>query len=146
MGNTRLVPRKPPDDVIPLSQWRAALARARTSRRAAALPVQDLYYVIKEVGLADAHDLLALASPLQVRGFLDFDVWEREKLATGRADEWMDALIDLGPDKLGAAVRALDVELPSLWLAQHARVYDLSLGEAPPEDTEHLLWPSPDRF
>jgi len=159
MGNPRLVPRKPPDDVIPLSQWRAALARARTSRRAEALlelpnaeaivptlPVQDLYYVIKEVGLADAHDLLALASPAQVRGFLDFDVWEREKLATARAAEWIDALIDLGPDKLGAAMRAFDVELPSLWLAQHARVYDLSLGEAPPEDTEHLLWPSPDRF
>ena len=154
------VPRKPTDDdVIPLSRWRAALARARTSRRAdtllelpdadkvvPTLPVQDLYYLVKEVGLHDAHELLALASPAQLRGFLDFDVWERDKLALPRAAEWIDALIDLGPDKLGAAVRALDVEMPSLWLAKHAQVYDLSLGEAPPEDTEHELWPSPDRF
>src|SRR5262249_37070106 len=135
------------------------LARARSSRRAQALlelpdaaqviptlPAQDLYYVIKDVGLADSHELLALASPAQVRGLLDFDVWEREKLLLGRVAEWIDALLDVGPAKLGATVGALDVELPSLWLARHARVYDLSLGEAPPEEDEHLLWPSPDRF
>src|SRR5262249_62298025 len=99
----------------------------------------------KEVGLADAHDLLELASPAQVRGFLDFDVWEREKLATARAAEWIDALIDLGPDKLGAAVRALDVELPSLWLAHHARAFDLSPRAAPPPATAPPPRPSPAR-
>ena len=67
--------------VIPLSRWRAALARARKGRRADALlaepdaaqlvpqvPVQDLYYAIQEVGLADAHELVSLATPEQADG------------------------------------------------------------------------------
>ena len=81
------------DEVIPLSRWRAALARARRGRRADALisepdaaqlvpqvPVQDLYYAIKEVGIADAYEVVALATPEQVRGFLDLDVWERDTI------------------------------------------------------------------
>jgi hypothetical protein len=146
-------------EVIPLSFWRAALARARSSRRASALyelpdaarvvptlPVQDLYYLIRELGLADSRELLALASPTQVRGFLDFDVWDRDHLAPRRMAEWIDALCDLGPERLARVLGAVDVELPSLWLAEHARVYDLSLGEAPPEDTSHPLLPTPDGF
>ena len=42
------------------------------------IPVQNLYYAIKEVGLADAYDVVALATPEQVRGFLDLDVWDRD--------------------------------------------------------------------
>ena len=82
------------DDVIPLSRWRAALARARRGRKADAiisepdaaqlvprLPVQELYYAIKEVGLADAEELVALATPEQVQGFVDLDAHGRESLA-----------------------------------------------------------------
>src|SRR2546421_6240360 len=82
-----------PDDIIQLSRWRAALARARRGRKADAiisepdaarlvptLPVQELYYAIKEVGLADAAELVALATAEQVQGFVDLDVWERDHL------------------------------------------------------------------
>jgi len=151
--------RPAPSAVIPLSHWRAALARARTSRRASALlelpdaervvpglPVQDLYYAIKEIGLDDAHELLALTSPIQVRGFLDLDLWDRDHIQAPRLTEWWDALLELELPLMVAAVRALDVELPSLWLARQARVYDLSLGEAPPEDTQSPLLATPDHF
>src|SRR5690349_4650161 len=97
------------DSIIPLSRWRAALARARRSRRADALlsepdaaqlvprlPVQELYYAIKEVGLADAQELVALASPEQVRGFLDLDVWQRDQLDVERMNEWLEALVEAG--------------------------------------------------
>ena len=106
------------DEIIPLSRWRAALARARRGRKADAiisepdaeqlvptLPVQELYYAIKEVGLADAAELVALATPAQVQGFVDLDVWERDHLDERRVDAWIETLADAGYEKLGAGAR-----------------------------------------
>jgi Family of unknown function (DUF6178) len=146
------------DAVIPLSRWRAALARARKGRRADALiaepdaaqlvpnvPVQDLYYAIQEVGLADAQELVSLATPEQVRGLVDLDVWERDQLDEHRLDAWLEALVDIGPEKLAAVIEALDGEVVALWLQRHAHVYDLTLDEVP-EEPEGQFYPTPDRF
>jgi hypothetical protein len=146
------------DDVIPLSRFRAALARARRGRRADALiaepdaarlvpqlPVQELYYAIQEVGLADATELLALASPEQVQGLVDLDVWERDQLDVARLQPWLDALVDAGPLKLAAAVEALDGEVIALALQRQAHVYDLQLDQVPEEPEGHF-YPTPDRF
>src|SRR6188768_3080146 len=109
------------DEVIPLSRWRAALARARRGRRVDALllqpdaaqlipqiPVQDLYYAIKEVGLADAQDLVALATPDQLRGFVGLDVWGGDQLDETRLNEWLEVLVQIGFEKLGEVLDALD--------------------------------------
>ena len=153
-----------PDDnrdegIIPLSRFRAALARARRTRRADAilsepgaeqlvpqLPVQELYYAIKEVGLADAEELVALASPEQIRGFVDLDVWERDHLDESRMREWIDTLVNAGPSKLRAAVEALDPEVVALYLQRQALVYDLTGEEEPvPDEPQGRYYPTPDR-
>jgi hypothetical protein len=147
-----------PDDIIPLSRWRAALARARRGRKADAiisepdaaqlvprLPVQELYYAIKEVGLADAEELVALATPEQVQGFVDLDAWERDHLEVERVNAWIEALADAGYEKLGAVIEALDPEMIALWLQRQARIYDLTIEE-PPEEPEGHFFPTPDRF
>src|SRR2546423_3393589 len=147
-----------PDDIIQLSRWRAALARARRGRKADAiisepdaarlvptLPVQELYYAIKEVGLADAAELVALATAEQVQGFVDLDVWERDHLDERRLDAWIETLADAGYEKMGAIVEALDPEVMALWLQRQARIYDLTIEEAPEEPEGHFF-PTPDRF
>ena len=148
-----------------LTRWRAAIARAReravregargfvdelisqpdAAQLVPTLPVQELYYAIREVGLADSHDLVALASPEQVQGFLDLDAWRREELLPERISEWIDALVDAGPERLLAAIAGLDDEVPALYLQRHLRVYDLTLEE-PPEEPEGHFYPTPDRF
>lgn len=146
------------EGVIPLSRWRAALARARRGRKADAiigepdaerlvptLPVQELYYAIKEVGLADASELVALASAEQVQGFIDLDVWERDHLDERRLDAWIETLADGGYEKMGAVLEALDPEVLALWLQRQARIYDLTIEEAPDEPEGHF-YPTPDRF
>lgn len=146
------------DEIIQLSRWRAALARARRGRKADAilsepdaarlvpqLPVQELYYAIKEVGLADAEELVALATPEQVQGFVDLDVWERDHLEERRLDAWIEALGNAGFEKLGRTLEGLDPEVAALWLQRRARVYDLTL-EPPPEEPEGHYYPTPDRF
>ena len=143
-------------DVIPLSRWRAVLARARRTGRATvlleepdaarlvpALPVQELYYLIKEVGIADAAELMALASAEQVQGFLDFDLWKRDQLQIGRSDAWLDALMEAGPLKLAATFKGLDQEFVARYFETQVRIYDLS-QEAPPEEPEGHFYPTPD--
>ncbi len=66
-----------------------ALARASSQRRmdvilsrenalglVRALPTEDLYYLIKDVGLADAGLLASMATPAQYRGFMDLEIIE----------------------------------------------------------------------
>ena len=147
------------EGVIPLSRFRAALARARRGRRAEAilsepeaeklvprLPVQELYYAIKEVGLEEARDLVALASPEQMRGFLDLDAWEKDRLDETKLREWIDAVVDVGPQKVKAVFERLDPEVVALYIQRHAKVYDLTLTEALPDEPEGHFYPTPDRF
>jgi hypothetical protein len=70
-----------PEGVVALSRWRAVLARSRNPRKRLDLvlsdpqaadlvpriPVEDLYYLVRGVGLADAGDVLRLASPEQLQ-------------------------------------------------------------------------------
>src|SRR5258706_10519318 len=66
------------DDIIALSRFRAALSRARGTRRVEelladplapslvpTLPVLDLFYLIKEVGLEESQELVAMSSAEQ---------------------------------------------------------------------------------
>lgn len=149
----------PDDEVISLARF---LARSRSlgsgkkladallddpdaARLVPSLPVQELFWAIQEIGLADAHELVALASPEQVRGFLDLAAWQRGELQPERAAEWIDALTDLGPEKLARAVEALDPEFVALWLRRQITVYDLSI-ETPAEEALGHFYPTPDSF
>src|SRR4051812_10469498 len=147
-----------PDDIIQLSRWRAALARARRGRKADAiisepdaatlvpsLPVQELYYAIKEVGLADAAELVALATPAQVQGFVDLDVWERDRLDETKLNAWIETVADAGYEKLGSVLDGMDPEVIALWLQRQAVIYDLTI-EDPPEESQGHFFPTPDRF
>src|SRR5260370_15764488 len=100
---------KPTEDVIPLSRFRAALARARRGRRADALaadsdgpelvrrlPVQELYYAIRELGLSDAEQLLLMATPEQVQGLVGIDGWQREHFAEDPFSHWLAGLVAVG--------------------------------------------------
>ena len=78
---------KDPGDLVPLSRFRASLTRPRGVRRmdalleaaesaaaVAALSVPDFYFLVKEVGLGDSDELIALATPQQIRGCLDLEI------------------------------------------------------------------------
>jgi hypothetical protein len=149
-------------DVIPLSRFSALLQRVRGSKRlealleatdaaarVAALPVQDLYFLIKEVGLADAGEVLALATSEQVQGFLDLDAWDRDRLDEQEVVPWLDALLEAraedGGEKFTHVWRNLDPELTALLLKRWSRIYQLA-EEDVPEDEEPPFIPTPDRY
>jgi hypothetical protein len=144
------------DNVVALSRYRAQLGRGRKQRRAdvilsgpeperavRALPGDEFYYVVHELGLSDAGDILALARPEQIQAALDFALWERSELVPERAAEWLEALAEAPPEQISAWVQGLDVELFALLLRKTSQVYDLSQEEAP-DEAVGTLYPTPD--
>jgi len=144
---------------IPLSRIRAKLAQPRGYRRidalisnpnpaaaVAALSVPEVYQLVKEVGFADSLDLVALATPEQLRGCLDMDVWDRDRVQSEAILPWLTSLVEAGYEKLSEVWEALDTEFTALTLQRFTRIYDLSLGEEAPENSDYPILNTVDTF
>ncbi len=146
------------DNLVALSQYRARLARGQRARRAdelfatpdpaaaiRALPPDEFYYVLHELGFPEAMEILVHGTAEQVQTVLDFALWDRDHVTLEKSDEWLAALVEAPPEVLGKWAQGIDVELLALLLRQRARIYDLSLEEAP-DEPEGVLWDTPDRL
>jgi len=141
-----------------LARLRSALAAARGRRRldlilddpdpgalVRSLPAPDLYFTIREVGLADSAELVQLAAPSQFRAFLDLDAWRKEELDPARALTWLRAgRAGAGADEQAEAawrrkLAALDVELLELLLLGSVKVHDLDEEPDPELETDRFL-------
>lgn len=151
-------------DLGPLAHLRAQLSAPRGRARldalierddaaeaVAALPSGAVHELITDVGLADAGPLLALATPEQVQGCLDLEVWDRDRIDLAQARPWMAALLELGFEKVGAVWAGLDAEWRALYLQGHTVIYDLTGGEDPDHDIDYVedpdappVWFTPD--
>src|SRR5580692_3014514 len=152
-------PRPPrPNNVVALSQYRARLGRGRKLRRAdalmeapdleaavRALPGDELYYVLHEIGLAEGADILARATSEQLAIMLDFAVWERDQINPAAYGEWLSAIAAAPFERIGRWMKGIDSELLGLILRRGAAIYDLTQGE-PPEEPEGTFYPTPDGF
>jgi hypothetical protein len=148
----------PAPAVVELSRFRAGLSRGRRLRRAdllftapdpraaiRALPGDEFYYVLHELGFPDAAEILRYGTPDQVQAALDFALWDRDQLAPEAAEEWLTALVDAPSAAVAEWARGIDVELLALLLRRRARIYDLTLEE-PPEEPEGAFYNTPDGF
>jgi hypothetical protein len=124
----------------------ALLDAADPAEAVAALALPELYFLLKEVGLGEAGDLVALATPEQIRGCLDMEIWDRDRVQLEAAAPWLQALLDAGFEKLTQVWERLDPELAALVLARSTRIYDHTLGEEAPEDEERPMFSTPDTF
>src|SRR5438093_5952987 len=87
-----------------------------------ALSVEMLFYTLKEIGLADAVDLLALAAPEQVRAIVDLDCWRKDHLDDRRVLTWLMLLDEAGSGKLAEWLLHADLELLILLVKRHLEV------------------------
>ncbi|MCA9490254.1 MAG: hypothetical protein KC621_10025, partial [Myxococcales bacterium] len=102
--------------------------------------------LVTQVGFADCTDLIALATPEQIRGCLDLDLWDRDRPLVDTAQPWLAAVIEAGFEKVGEVWDGLDPELRALVLQRHTRIWDLSLGEEPDESSGLPWYFTPDTF
>jgi len=84
---------------------------------------ETLFYTLKEIGVADAGDLLSLALPEQVKSLFDLDCWDKDRPSLQRMREWVEALAESGRKRLADGLMELDVELVSILLRSYIRVH-----------------------
>jgi hypothetical protein len=74
--------------------------------------------------------VLALATPAQLARVFDLDLWKaprpgvEEQLDAGRFGEWLEVLMDAGPEVAAAKLTAMDAGLAITALSRHVRVFD----------------------
>ncbi len=147
-----------PNNVVALSHYRARLGRGRQLRRAdalmeapdlkaavRALPGDELYYVLHEIGLEEGADILAAATPEQLTVALDFAVWRRDRIDGRSLSEWLAAIAVAPYEVIGDWLEGMDSELLGLIIRRCAHVYDLTQEEAP-DETIGTPYATPDRF
>ena len=86
------------------------------------LSSEKLFYTLKEIGLSDAVDLLALASPEQTRDMIDLDCWRKDALDDRRLLSWMMLLDEAGSSKLAEWALNVDIEVLVLLVKRHMEV------------------------
>src|SRR6266446_4706681 len=94
---------------------------------------ETLFYTLKEIGVADAGDLLSLAIPEQIRWLFDLDCWRKDQPDLGRMREWIEAISEGGRKRLADGLMGTDLELVSLLLRQYIRVYRLDAPQDVPD-------------
>ena len=112
--------------------------QARELVRSAAY--QDVFLIIKTIGLADCLDLLPLTTKQQRRGFVDLDCWRKDSFHLPSFMEWMAAFMHGGPEETVRMARAVDVKVLSLFLKSCIRVH-LCDPEEPHPDLPLFLTP-----
>ena len=105
---------------------------------------QDLYFVVKTLGLQNSQDLLILATQEQRCGFIDLDCWRKDNFHISTFTEWLAAYIACGPEELARTARAIDPNILAMFLKKNVEVHYLELDE--PLDNLQLMLTPDERF
>jgi hypothetical protein len=107
------------------------------------LATGELYFTMKEIGLGDSHILLDLATPEQIRGILDLDLWTGHDVKLERWIDWLDRARSHSIDTALKLVQSTEPELLQLLFTREITVHpgDLDIDLVP---DELQVIPSPD--
>jgi hypothetical protein len=110
---------------LPSARLSQILASPDPARLIRAMPAQGLYYDVIEVGLAEAAEVVRLATPEQFRTFVDLGGWARDQLNFDETLKWIRAARGRDLDEFLAKIHALDIELLELLLLRGVIVHSL---------------------
>lgn len=82
------------------------------------LAVQDFYLLVREVGIEDLEEIVALATTEQLTALIDFDGWPSDQLNGPTALRWLEMLLGVGDEKFLATLREIDLGLLILMLSR----------------------------
>ena len=116
-----------------------------------ALPPQELYFALLDIGPDDAAELVAMSSPEQFRHFVDMAAWHgpEDGPRTPEVIRWLRLAREGSDDleKFRKQLWALDIELLAQVLRRELHVHDLTEEEPPsPQDPGMAYYTSDRRF
>lgn len=112
----------------------------------AALAPGEVFELVHEAGFEESTELIALATPEQLQGCLDFESWDKDEYLPVAFHPWLAVLLEAGFEKVGEVWAGLDAEARMLWMQRHVQVFDVTLEEAPDEDDDGPMMTTPDGF
>ena len=95
------------------------------------LPEAEFTATVRGAGIEESGWLVEFASPEQRVAAVDLDCWQDFRFSPSRLFEWMDALIEAGPETLAASFGELDPEVWVLAMKEMGDFSVLGLGENP---------------
>lgn len=154
-GNPRRVP--PIDPTWP-ARWRTALSDAPSRERlegllsapdsqalVRALPAQDLYLLVREIGLSECSGLVARCSGEQLQAFVDLDAWRGDRMDEAVLADWVRSLVQGGCRDVPEVWNTLDQPLRMLALKRLIYVQEIEENEEAPEPFGAFVMDTPDR-
>lgn len=80
------------------------------------MPAQEIYLLLKEVGLESIEPLVPLISTEQYTSFLDLDCWQGDLFDSEKALAWLTLLLEAEEEKVVQVFREMDFEMLALLL------------------------------
>jgi hypothetical protein len=96
----------------------------------AALPAQDFYFSVQEIGPEDALPLLAYAKVEQLNHLFDIEWWQKDRVMPSRAIDWLERLSRASEEKFLTWLYHVDFDLLVTLFKQWVQV------AIPPEDID----------
>jgi hypothetical protein len=157
--------RPKPIEPAALARLRGELAQARGKRRldlildqpdpaalVRALPADEVYFTVCDIGLGDAVELVQLASARQFRTFLDLAGWRGARFEPRATLPWLRAAragstaTPLAAARWRAKLRRLDLEVLDLVLRDALRVHDLEDDPDPHLEADRFMRTAEGKF
>ncbi|MCX6130977.1 MAG: DUF6178 family protein, partial [Proteobacteria bacterium] len=107
------------------------------------LPVQALYYAIKQKGMDEVLDLLPLLSQEQVERMIDYDAWSHDQLVPKKLFQFLKAFGEVSREQLYERFAHLDEEYQLATLQNFFRVYEVEVIYDLPEAIQDLVYAMP---
>lgn len=121
------------DDTRPGAERRALeriLATPELAQLVPQLRPETLHRVIQTCGLEECGELLALATPAQLRQLCDLDLWrpprpgQTETFDAARFGAWLEVMVETSPGVAAKQLAELDRDVVTTGLAEHVRVFE----------------------
>jgi len=126
------------------SQLEEFLSRSDARKVIRAASFEEVFFVIKNIGLADTLELLPIVTGRQVCGFIDLDCWRKDMFVRKPFMEWIAAFVQTGPEETAKALIGIDETVLALFLKDLVRVYEVERDDPP--DIAQLISTPDERF
>lgn len=94
------------------------LADPEAKRLTASLEPQEFFWLMKEIGEADALGLLQLATPEQCIFILDLEIWDGWTFSEENACQWLTYFLEGGEPRIHQLLKHVDFEFWQLFLSR----------------------------
>jgi hypothetical protein len=118
---------------------RSLLESSDLAAEVATLEPLEAYFIVKEVGVDEAAEILLACSPEQFQSFIDLDCWHDNEPAHLEIDAWLAPVAHQRPDILESVFLKLDEEVQVLFLKASLHIFTPDEADVLPDPPKGVV-------